>query len=125
MAFWPDEVDHMNRNHSDFATVLLKGDKGLKYFGGVGSFDLDSEDDGNRYVQLWNAERWSDNHWTPIRINESLSSVLIRASEIAAIEFTYYGTPHHLEPRVSDPEAAGAAEVTDGAKPPETGGTPS
>lgn len=94
-AFRPEAVAEKRREEprgrsKDAVLVYMKGESQPRYFGWVGAFDLDHDDQGEYYFQVWNAERWHGDKWLPIRLrNDCLSSVLLKSSELAALEFTY------------------------------------
>jgi len=94
-AFRPEAVaelrnDGPRERSKDAVLVYMRGEAQPRYFGWMGTFDLDHDAQGEYYFQLWNAERWQDDKWSPIRLRgDCLSSVLLKSSEIAALEFTY------------------------------------
>jgi hypothetical protein len=68
----------------------MKGEAAPRYSGWVGSSDLRPDVSGERFIQLWHADRWNGREWTPARLGDGLlSATLLKISEISAIEFTY------------------------------------
>jgi hypothetical protein len=102
LAFRPEEVEKARSDSSaaesaDMAYVYLPGEGHAMYRGWSGNFDLDCGKDGDRYFQLWNAQRWNGKSWENTRYSESLSSVLLKASQVSVIEFTYEDVPHNIK----------------------------
>jgi len=95
LAFRPDYVaetrkDSAGDRSKDAVLVYMKGESQPRYFGWVGAFDLNHDDQGEYYFQLWNPERRSGDTWRPTRLRgDCLSSVLLKTADIVAIEFTY------------------------------------
>lgn len=95
-AFVPERVEKKRKDCTDgrprdAIIVYMKGETLPRYFGWSGPFDLGHDGQGDFYFHLWNPQRLDENgEWKRVCLHSDyLSGVLLKTSEIAAVEFTY------------------------------------